>query len=96
MLAFWSSISAENLIFRTWSGEDVSVVYNCISGDTHLIEELALHLLKLVGVSPLSTETLALGLADFFVQNDQNRIREFIESTLLQLETAGLVFSTSR
>lgn len=95
-MALWSSISAEKLSFRTWNGEDVSVVYNGISGDTHLVEELALHLLQLVGVSPLSTETLALQLTDFFVENDPNKIQEFIDSTLLQLETVGLVYSIAR
>lgn len=95
-MAFWSSISADKLLVRTWCGEDVSVVYNGISGDTHLVEELALHLLKLLGVAPRSTDTLARQLADFFVEHDQDRIREFIESTLLQLEAFGLVYRISR
>jgi PqqD family protein of HPr-rel-A system len=75
-----------------WEDEDcLTVVYDIRTGDTHLVEDVAMALLGLIRQSPLDVETLAAQLVDFFLEDDPQRIQEFVGATLLQLKALGLV-----
>lgn len=92
---FWSLVNPEKLCFRTWQDDDISVVYDAFSGNTHLIDSLGLALLQLLVAAPLSTEMLALKLADLYSEDDKAVLDEYIAATLLQLQDAGLLDQTS-
>ncbi|MES2236930.1 MAG: HPr-rel-A system PqqD family peptide chaperone [Pseudomonadota bacterium] len=90
--ALWLSSPAEQLKLKSWDTEDgLAVAYNVRTGDTHLIEDMALQLLGLIRLSPLSVEALAQQLANFFVEHDDEIIQEYVFASLMQLKDIGLV-----
>jgi len=87
----WAPFSEEGLIFRAWDGDDLAVVYNRSSGDTHLLEKLALEMLCLIHVSPQTADSLATKVEEILVADKEGNILEFVEATLLKLQDAELV-----
>jgi PqqD family protein of HPr-rel-A system len=53
----WRLAPGQRLQYRCWDGE--CVLYNDLSGDTHLLDELALALLAQLQATPRSAEQLA-------------------------------------
>lgn len=56
----WRLTPGQQLLHRCWEGE--CVLYNDLTGDTHLLGEFALALLELLRAAPLSGAALALEL----------------------------------
>lgn len=79
----------------SWEDDDLAVAYDKVSGDTHLIESLAIKILQLIEKTPASAEAIAQELADRFSADDQEKIPEFISATLLQLRDVGLVIDSA-
>lgn len=92
----WSAIPAEQIKIRSWDDEDgLFAIYDTRTGDTHLIEDVAMALLDMIRQSPLGVEAMAEQLVDFFLENDQEAIQQFVGATLLQLKDLGLVTETT-
>lgn len=91
----WSLAFPEKLCFRSWSDEDLSVVYNTLSGDTHLVESPGLEILQLLTESPHSAESLASALSGLFQDQEPYRLVQYIGATLLRLKEVGLITDTS-
>lgn len=91
----WSLAFPETLSFRSWSDEDLSVVYNTLSGDTHLVESPGLEILQLLTESPRSAESLASALSSLFQDQEPDRLVQYIDATLLRLKEVGLITDTS-
>lgn len=91
----WSLAFPETLSFRSWSDEDLSVVYNTLSGDTHLVESPGLEILQLLTESPRSAESLASALSSLFQDQEPDRLVQYIGATLLRLKEVGLITDTS-
>lgn len=53
----WRLAPGQRLLHRCWDGE--CVLYNDLSGDTHLLDEFALALLQQLQAQPQSAEQLA-------------------------------------
>jgi len=53
----WRLVPGQRLQYRCWEGE--CVLYNDLSGDTHLLDELALALLAQLQAGPQSADQLA-------------------------------------
>jgi PqqD family protein of HPr-rel-A system len=94
VLALWSTVSPARLSFASWDDDDLAVVYDKVTGDTHLIESSAIEILRLIEKSPASAEAIAQELADLFSADDQDKLPQFISATLLQLRDLGLVTDT--
>ena len=79
----WRLAPGQRLLHRCWDGE--CVLYNDLSGDTHLLDEFALALLQQLQAQPQS----AVQLADCFdVDADgapQPRLREFTVEGLFEV-----------
>ena len=56
----WRLTPGQHLLHRCWEGE--CVLYNDLTGDTHLLGEFALALLELLRVAPLPAARLAAEL----------------------------------
>ncbi|MBK9028861.1 conserved hypothetical protein [Candidatus Propionivibrio aalborgensis] len=93
-MRWWFPVAVGGSPFHTWDDDDLLVVYQKSSGDTHLLESLAGVLLELVESAPCTAEQLCLKLDDIFEDEDKTRALEVIEATLLQLRGVGLVYST--
>lgn len=94
VLALWSTVSPARLSFASWDDDDLAVVYDKVTGDTHLIESSAIEILRLIDKSPASAEAIAQALADLISADDQDKLPQFISATLLQLRDLGLVTDT--
>lgn len=81
----WRTIADGTLHFRHW--DDEVVVYNSLSGDTHLLDEAAARLLLKLQPMPADVEGLAAALAIPDVPASR------VEEILLQLDALALVES---
>lgn len=91
----WSLAFPEKLCLRSWGDEDLSVVYNTLSGDTHLVESPGAEILQLLTESPHTAESLVSALGDLFQDHEQSRLVQYIGATLLRLKEVGLITDTS-
>jgi PqqD family protein of HPr-rel-A system len=91
----WSCAGPDRLLVRSWSGEE-GVVYDTLSGDTHLLEPLALELLRqLVTGVPRSARALLDELADLIEDTGPASALAAIEQSLESMRRAGLVVASA-
>lgn len=90
----WFPVAVSGLRYRSWDDDDLLVVYNKSSGDTHLLEPLAGVMLELIESAPCTSEMLAMELTDLLPDEDKDSALEVVEATLLQLRGVGLVYSS--
>jgi PqqD family protein of HPr-rel-A system len=94
--SLWSLSLTSKLVLKAWEGEDQSVVYNERSGDTHLIQSPGSEMLQLLAERPYTSRDLAVEISELFSDEDVPKIVEFVDATLRQLESVGLVTFLSR
>lgn len=93
----WSLASNGKLWFRAWCDDDFSVVYNELSGDTHLVDALGLEVLRLLTVSTLTFEALILRLSELYIEDasdESSKLEDALNASLFQLQDAGLLCET--
>jgi len=91
----WSCAGRDRLLVRSWSGEE-GVVYDTLSGDTHLLEPLALELLQqLARGVPRSAGVLLDELADLIEDTAPESALAAIEQSLESMRRAGLVVASA-
>lgn len=57
-LARWRALDRTTLCRRQWHGEDEGAVFNCASGDLHLLNRTALEVLEHLGETPSTISEL--------------------------------------
>ena len=72
---------------RTWDEE--TFVFNPASGDTHLLNEVALAILQSLSLRPATFEALV----EEFLEQDTVESRQILIEQLQQLELTGLIHS---
>lgn len=88
----WQVVPGQLLVFREW--EDEAVLYNNLSGNTHLLEGAAVDLLYALRERPADSAALALQLADQFGADAGDAdFRAGIEAMLSALARLDLVES---
>ncbi len=91
----WSCAGRDRLLVRSWSGEE-GVVYDTLSGDTHLLEPLALELLQQLAPGvPRSARALLDELADLIEDTAPESALAAIEQSLESMRRAGLVVASA-
>jgi PqqD family protein of HPr-rel-A system len=85
----WRAISNVALHFRAW--DDEIVVYNSLSGDTHLIDSATAQLLHLLQTAPADAATLAKALAPYFEVTQSADLPIRIEQLLTNLDALALI-----
>jgi PqqD family protein of HPr-rel-A system len=96
--AGWSVGNPDRLSIKSWDDDDVGLIFDAVTGDTHSLDQSAVEILQSLEVlqsrhkAPVSIEQLAHELAVRFSASDQGQISDFITTTLLQLKDIGLVF----
>ena len=90
----WCCAGRERFLIRSWSGEE-GVVYDMQSGDTHLLEPLALELLqRLAPDVSRSSQALLDSLADIIVDDGPEPALAAIERSLESMCRVGLVVAS--
>lgn len=91
----WAPASPGDLIFRAWSDEGEAVLFNPVSGDTHLVDDLGIELLRLLQQEPQEVVTLAGKLSVFFQDVDSVGIADHVDATLRSFQHLGIVVSSA-
>lgn len=84
----WRVVPGQSLAFREWDQE--AVLYNDLSGNTHLIDGLGIDLLLALRDSPADAATLSARLAGQ-VDADAGELSAAIEDMLAGLAALDLV-----
>jgi len=74
---------------RTWDGE--VVVYNPLSGDTHLLDVLTGDLLRVIIAGPATVAALREAAATLLEVPDDDRLGQHVGEALAALDEAGLI-----
>lgn len=87
----WRVIPGQSLVYRRWGEE--AVLYNDLSGATHLLGAAALCLLEALRVAPASTEMLTMALLAEYDESDLDidSVGQEISSVLDSLARLSLV-----
>jgi PqqD family protein of HPr-rel-A system len=88
----WRVVPGQLLACREWDGE--AVLYNDLSGSTHLLDGAAIDVLQALRAAPLDAAALAQGLAERFGA-DAAELRPEIEDMLTELARLDLVESVA-
>jgi PqqD family protein of HPr-rel-A system len=84
----WRVVPGQSLVFREWDGE--AVLYNDLSGNTHLLDGGAIEVLQALRAGPADAATLAARLAGRF-EADADELSAVIEDMLAGLAGLDLV-----
>jgi len=88
--AYWQLIRADALRVREW--DDAGVIYDAVSGNTHLIDALGLELLDLLRQRPWTLDELATELHDTLPEDlDGEAAQRRLRLKLEQLARLDLV-----
>jgi PqqD family protein of HPr-rel-A system len=88
----WRVISDSALHFRFW--EDEFVVYNSLSGDTHLLGTTAAQILLKLQQAPSNATSLSESLAPLLHAEMDDELVIQIEQILADLDTLALIERT--
>ena len=91
----WTLACPSRVSIKSWADDELGLVFDAVTGDTHLLDHSAIEILQSLEKGSASAESLAEQLADRFLHADLRQISDFITTSLLQLRDIGLVFDTS-
>lgn len=93
MSQLWQIAPGQQL--ASWGWDDEFVVYNNLSGDTHLLDADSVELLALLQRAPASIDALAAHLTDGLDPDDAAALPATLATLLGQLKKLYLVESSS-
>ena len=85
----WQVVPGQSLAFREWDGE--AVLYNDLSGNTHLLDGAAIEVLEALRLAPATAATLASALADRIECDADDELPTLIDELLTGLAGLDLV-----
>ena len=85
----WRAPAASSLQYRSW--DDEFIVYNSLSGDTHLLNADAGQILLAVCGTPMDIPTLAALLAQSCQVEPEEEFHLQIERMLVELQALSLI-----
>lgn len=85
----WRITPGQTLLHRNWQGE--VVLYNDLSGDTHLLGDSALHLLQVLQNGPAAERDLAAGVRAAFEAEEGEVDDASVADLLAELQALALI-----
>lgn len=86
----WQALKEDDLLLEY--GEPDSVVFNCLSGDTHQLNPIAMEALELLQAGPRDSESLAREICAKFELKDFNGMETQIRQLLSSFDELGLIY----
>lgn len=80
---------SHKLLWRAW--DDVFVVYNALSGRTHILDEFCYHLLEMVSEGRAKGADIIAGLTDRFDIAAEGDLADIVSLRLQELGSLGLI-----
>ena len=87
----WSIPENANIAIETW--DESAIIYSSLSGETHLVNELACEVLKIFLAAPETFTTLITKLNMIFEVEDQADLELQIQKLIINFENLGLIES---
>jgi PqqD family protein of HPr-rel-A system len=87
----WSIRSPECYVEFSSQGEDMSVLFNKASGDTHLVASFSVNVLEALSREALTVSQLTDALRHLFDPVEYDGAKDYVAATLLELQNVGLV-----
>lgn len=87
----WRIAPGQQLAARGW--EDEFVLFNNLSGDTHLLDADSMSLLDQLQLAPASLDALAMALGSDLLPEDRAALPDTLATMLVQLKSLYLVES---
>ncbi len=79
-------------IEQYWSGDDLVVCFDHVTGDTHVLNEFSANLLELLSSKPISVEKICQLIPDLSIpEKEIPSFLDHINNILLELRDYGLV-----
>lgn len=85
----WRVMGRASLRMRCWAGE--YVVFNPLSGQTHLLDIVTGEVLRLITLGSPSVDELCFGISRFLDVDDDGRLTQNVSDILRHLEEAALI-----
>jgi PqqD family protein of HPr-rel-A system len=84
----WQVVPGQSLAVKEWDG--IAVLYNDLSGNTHLLDGAAVEVLQALRSAPATAATLATALTDR-IECDADELTTLIDELLAGLAALDLV-----
>ena len=85
----WHIRADQEILWRHWEGD--YVIFNSLSGETHILEITSGKVLKRIMKGPSTTEDIRLEIGDFLEVRNNSELARAVDKILSGLEDAGLV-----
>lgn len=85
----WHLAPPDTLVTHRWSGR--ALVYNDLSGHTHLLDEMTTIALDLLSDGPLTESALVRRVADLLDLEADAKLTEWADEVIAQLEMLDLI-----
>lgn len=85
----WRAIADQGLRYRAWDNE--IIVYNALSGDTHLLDLAAAQVLALLQQAPLDSPSLVQQLAGLWQAAPDEQMQHEVAEILADLAALSLI-----
>ena len=85
----WKVGGNRQLLWRSWDNE--SVVFDPLSGDTHVLNQIASQALKILEVDAVDAAKLSHRIADQLNLQDDEALLRHMERLLIKFEDLGLI-----
>lgn len=85
----WRVAGSEPLGWRSWTGD--CVVFNPLSGQTHLLDIVTGQVLKLIMSESSSFDDLRLEISTFLEVDNDNHLAQTISDILSRMDEVGLI-----
>lgn len=85
----WLANPAIEIRWRKWGDE--TVIYNCNSGDTHLLNQISAEALKILQKNPANAETLTQKIASRYKSTNNQELLEHMKELLSLFSDLGLI-----
>ena len=92
-MSYWVPLGVDPSLIRFW--DDVAIAFNRLSGQTHLLNPLAVEILLLIVEGKRSTDDLERAVSELVGEAPAEGWRDHVGTFLAELQELGLIAQAS-